>query len=192
MPGNPNKISLEQLLQLKKAEQPDPAFWDKFQKEFRLRQLQTLIEKASVWSRLPQLLFARSSLWVPLSSAAMVLFVLLVNFRDKSQLQSEYIETVAIASAVAEPIVEPLVSKPVIEPEIGKKVVVTPAISSAPASFIVDVIPAKLPEARTYTHEFPTSTIRSKSTALATYVSYTISRDTPSFASANRSQSIGF
>lgn len=194
MSENSPKISLERLLKLKKAERPDPAFWDDFQKEFRQRQLQTLMDGVSVWSRLPKLLLARGRLLVPLSGLALVLFVFLLNFRDDPPSQSEFVETVALAQPAPDPVVEPANKEPAIPLPLPtrREAVFIPAISSAPASFVVDVIPAKLPETPTYTQEFPTPTIRSNSDSLAAYVSYTISQDTPIYASASLSQTIGF
>ncbi len=192
MSENSPKINLERLLKLKKAERPDPAFWDGFQKEFRQRQLQTLMDGVSVWSRLSQFLLARGRLLVPLSGLAVVLFVFLLNFRDDPPLQSEFVESVALAQPAPDPVVEPSDREPAIPLPTRREDVSIPAISSAPASFVVDVIPAKLPEASTYTQEFPTPTIRSNSDSLAAYVSYTISQDTPIYASASLSQTIGF
>ena len=194
MPQNSPKINLESLLKLKRAERPDPAIWDQFQDEFRQRQLQTLIAPKPVWSHLPRLLLARSRLLVPLLGFAVVLFVFLLNYRDKPPLQDEWVETVALAQPAAEPVVEPLVKERAIPPQTRtrQEPAFIPAISSTPDSFVVDVIPAELPEAPTYTQEFPTPTIRSNSESLATFVSYTLSRETPIYASARLSQTIGF
>ena len=192
MPQKSPKINLEGLLKLKKAERPDPAFWDQFQKEFRQRQLQTVMVRESVWSRLPQLIMARSRLLVPLSGLAVVLFVFLLNYRGNPPSQGDFIETVALAQPSPEIEMEPSVREPALPPQPRREAVFIPALSSAPASFVVDVIPAKLPESATYTQEFPTPTIRSNSDSPATYVSYTISRDTPIYVSAGLSQRIGF
>lgn len=194
MPQNSPKINLESLLKLKRAERPDPAIWDQFQDEFRQRQLQTLITPKPVWSHLPRFLLARSRLLAPLLGLAVVLFVFLLNFRDNPPLQDEWVETVALAQPVAEPVVEPLVMERAIPPQTRtrQEPAFIPAISSTPDSFVVDVIPAELPEAPTYTQEFPTPTIRSNSESLATFVSYTLSRETPIYASARLSQTIGF
>ncbi len=192
MPQKSPRISLERLLKLKKAERPDPAFWDHFQTEFRQRQLQTLMVRETFWSRLPQLLLARIRLLAPLSGLAVVLFVFLLNYRDNPPAQVDLLEPVALAQPTPEIAIEHSVSEPAIPPQPRREAVLNPALSSAPASFVVDVIPAKLPETPTYTQEFPTPTIRSNSDSLATYVSYTISRDTPIYASAGLSQRIGF
>jgi len=39
------KISVEELLRFKRAERPDQAFWDKFDRELHQRMMQTLVKK---------------------------------------------------------------------------------------------------------------------------------------------------
>ena len=188
------KINLESLLKLKKAERPDPAIWDQFQDEFRQRQLRALMAPKSTWSQLPQLFLARSRLLVPLLGLAVALFVFLLNYRDNQPLQNDWVETVALAQPVPQPVSEPPAIKQILLPKTRTQpeAVGIPALASTPDSFVVDVIPAELPEAPTYTQEFPTPTIRSNSESLATFVSFTLSRDTPIYASARLSQTIGF
>lgn len=42
-----NKVSLEELLQLKRAERPDDTFWNQFDSELHQRMMQTLVKKDS-------------------------------------------------------------------------------------------------------------------------------------------------
>lgn len=45
MENKNNKVSLEALLKLKKAEQPNAQFWDRFDRELKVRALQNSIKK---------------------------------------------------------------------------------------------------------------------------------------------------
>ena len=116
MPENPEKLKLDQLFDLKRAEKPAHEFWDGFQKEFRQRQLQTLIEKDSAWIRIGRLFLARSSILVPLSGAAVVLFVLVANFQENSPFRSEYDAAETLIQAAPQPVyAEATVEPPAVE-----------------------------------------------------------------------------
>ena len=188
-----SKVTLEQLLDLKRAEKPADEFWDGFQKEFRQRQLQTLIEKESAWSRIPRQIFARSSLLLPLSGAAVAVFLMVINFRGSAPLHNEYYETATLIQAspqtfVAEVAVEFHAAEPVEE---SVDIAPDSAISSS-ASFVMDLIPNEEQESLSYTREFPTSTIRSETRAVSALVSYTIARNNPTFGMTARPRTIGF
>lgn len=43
--ARPNHVKVEDLLRLKRAERPDAAFWDQFDRELHQRMLQTLVKK---------------------------------------------------------------------------------------------------------------------------------------------------
>lgn len=43
--ARPNEVKVEDLLRLKRAERPDAAFWDQFDRELHQRMLQTLVKK---------------------------------------------------------------------------------------------------------------------------------------------------
>lgn len=55
-------VTLEKLLQLKRAERPPPEFWDSFDKALHARRLQELVERPSF----------RARLWYPTRRAALV------------------------------------------------------------------------------------------------------------------------
>ncbi len=68
------KITLEDLLQIKRAERPSPDFWPHFERELRAKQLAAIVETRPWW----RLVVARKFLvrWcVPLGAAAMVAMV---------------------------------------------------------------------------------------------------------------------
>jgi len=66
------KVSVEDLLHLKRAERPGPEFWANFEHELRQKQLTALMEKRSWWQGVPQL-FARRA-YLPLGATAILAF----------------------------------------------------------------------------------------------------------------------
>lgn len=67
-----SRVTVEDLLRLKRAERPDPEFWTKFEAELRQKQLAALVERRRWWETLPQL-FARRA-YVPIGAAAVLTF----------------------------------------------------------------------------------------------------------------------
>ncbi len=79
------KVTVEDLLRLKRAERPDAEFWTKFERELRGKQLTALIEKRSWWQDLPQLLVRRA--YLPVGATAILAFTLVsVKFYAPAQL----------------------------------------------------------------------------------------------------------
>jgi len=68
----PPKVTLEDLLRLKRAERPSPDFWSKFERELREKQLTALVQKRRWWHELPVLLSRR--VYLPAGAAAIVAF----------------------------------------------------------------------------------------------------------------------
>jgi hypothetical protein len=68
------KLTLEQLLQLKRAECPDTEFWGRFERELRQKQLSALLERKPWWQELPQLVVRRA--YLPVGAAAVLAFTL--------------------------------------------------------------------------------------------------------------------
>ena len=193
MPNSSNKLDLDQLFDLKRAEKPAEDFWDGFQKDFRQRQLQTLIKKESSWSRLVPAFFARSSVLVPLSCAAVALFVLIVNFQENAPRQNEYYDAVLMAEEIGTQL-SSYTDNSVEESEIPviAESITDQSASTASAIFVMDLIPNDEPESLSYTREFPTSTIPADNGFVAALVSYTIAHDSPTFGMAMRQQAVGF
>lgn len=69
-----SKVSLEDLLRLKRAERPTPEFWSSFERELRQKQLTALVEKRRWWHGFPGLLTRR--VYLPAGAAAAVAFTL--------------------------------------------------------------------------------------------------------------------
>ncbi|MFW5883708.1 MAG: hypothetical protein ACOCVG_05005 [Verrucomicrobiota bacterium] len=61
------RVKLEDLLQLKRAEQPDQAFWTHFDAELKQKTLQSVVEHESLWARTVRFLVQRAA---PLAGAA--------------------------------------------------------------------------------------------------------------------------
>jgi hypothetical protein len=77
------KVSLEELLRLKRAERPDPEFWSRFEQDLRAKQLAAIVEPRPWWIalRLPQAARALARFQVPAGAAAVIAlsFVVVVN-----------------------------------------------------------------------------------------------------------------
>jgi hypothetical protein len=66
------KISIEDLLHLKRTERPAPEFWAGFESQLRTKQLAAILEKRPWYNSLPQGLIRISRWSVPLGAAAAV------------------------------------------------------------------------------------------------------------------------
>jgi len=67
-----SKLSIEDLLKLKRAERPAADFWNKFEQELRQKQLTALMERRAWWQDLPQFFSQRA--YVPVGAAAILAF----------------------------------------------------------------------------------------------------------------------
>lgn len=79
------KVTLEDLLRLKRAERPAPEFWNNFERELRQKQLTALLEKRPWWQELPHLLARRS--YLPIGATAILAFTLVsIKYYTPAQL----------------------------------------------------------------------------------------------------------
>jgi hypothetical protein len=192
MSNNSKKIDLDQLLDLKRAERPSAEFWDGFQKDFRQRQLQTLIQKESPFKRLVPIVFSKSSVLFPLSGLAVALFVLIVNFQEEAPMHSEYFDVALTIETGSGSILE--------EPQSVERsfdsiaeLPLEESARAATASFVMDLIPNEEPDSLSYTREFPTATIPAeRRSTVASLVSFSIAHDSPNFGMGARPQTVGF
>lgn len=192
MSNNSDKINLDQLLELKRSEKPSAEFWDGFQKDFRQRQLQTLISEEPSWKRLLPLVFSRTSLLFPLSGMAVAIFVLVVNFQKDSPLHSEYYNA-ALSSGTSEEDAVPQLEKEELIPESVVVIQSTEPTRTATASFVMDLIPHEEPASLAYTRKFPTATIPAlRRSTVASLVSFSIAQDSTNFGMMARPQTAGF
>lgn len=101
-----SKITVEDLLRLKRAERPDAEFWNKFEVELRQKQLAALVERRPWWQRVPLLLNRRA--YLPVGATAVLTFTL-VSLRYYAPTQvaaiapAEMAAPAPVASQVAEP-----------------------------------------------------------------------------------------
>lgn len=104
-PSHTPKITVEDLLRLKRAERPDPEFWSKFEVELRQKQLAALVQSRRWWERLPLLVGRRA--YLPLGATAAIAFTLVaVRFHSPSPvatLEQPARAAVAVSPAVSEP-----------------------------------------------------------------------------------------
>ena len=81
------KITVEDLLRLKRAERPAPEFWANFEQELRQKQLTALLEKRPWWHELPQFLSRRT--YLPVGATAILAFTLVsVKYYEPAQVVS--------------------------------------------------------------------------------------------------------
>ena len=106
-----DKVTIENLLRLKRAERPSPEFWTRFEQDLRAKQLAAIIEKRPWWLtlRLPQAGRALSRLQIPVGAAA-VLALSVVAVRQYRP--STLVDTVPAPVIVAGRTVPPLHAQP--------------------------------------------------------------------------------
>ncbi len=79
------KVTVEDLLRLKRAERPAPEFWSNFERELRQKQLTALLEKRPWWQEIPQFLARRA--YLPVGATAILAFTLVsVKYYAPAQL----------------------------------------------------------------------------------------------------------
>jgi len=108
------KVTVEDLLRLKRAERPAADFWVKFDRELRQKQLTALLEKRPWWQELPQLLARRA--YLPVGATAILAFTLVsVKYYVPAQVtQTESAPSsgraLAVAASAASPASAPVSS----------------------------------------------------------------------------------
>ena len=95
-PRPQSKVSLEDLLRLKRAERPNSAFWSEFESELRRKQLAAIMVKRPWWRRVS--LAGLRKLSVPVGAAA-VLAVTLLTLRDQQTDDSALSDDLAVIAA---------------------------------------------------------------------------------------------
>ena len=102
---NPHeKVTLEDLLNLKRAERPPDEFWANFQQEFHVRQRQAAVEPKRWWFVLPRVFAGLSRYQMPMGAAA-VLAVTFLSFREYREPGFEVAYSAPVtSSAIVEPV----------------------------------------------------------------------------------------
>lgn len=128
MSGDPKpKVTLEDLLRLKRAERPAPEFWARFDRELRAKQLAALVEKRPWWQGLPEWALNWRRFHLPLGATA-VLALTLVSLRDSGS------HPVAAPTTLREPIVRVAGSSELASHELAVPVEVTSIAATAAVS----------------------------------------------------------
>lgn len=92
-----SKVSVEDLLRLKRAERPEPEFWAKFEDQLRRKQLAAIVDKRPWWRRLSAASIAKIS--IPVGATAVAAFTL-VSVTQREQLSApEIASTPAISTS---------------------------------------------------------------------------------------------
>lgn len=138
------KITLEDLLRLKRAERPTPEFWNNFERELRQKQLTALLEKRPWWQELPQILVRRS--YLPIGATAILAFTLVsLKYTAPTQLVSvpASVSGATVASANSFPATSAVSEvKPVSSPLVNRNDEAAPRLDDrAPASVLVSEAP---------------------------------------------------
>lgn len=81
----PPKITVEDLLRLKRSERPAPDFWTGFERELRQKQLSALVEKRAWWHDVPRIFSRR--IYLPIGATAILAFTL-VSLRSPGPRQT--------------------------------------------------------------------------------------------------------
>ncbi|HYC69938.1 MAG TPA: hypothetical protein VEB66_01950 [Opitutaceae bacterium] len=117
------RVTVEDLLRLKRAERPSAEFWTGFERELRQKQLAALLEKRPWWQELPR--WAARHAYLPMGAAAAVAFAF-VTLRNGTvvppaigeAVPAEYPRVAAepVSSPVAAEVVAAVVETPLPEP----------------------------------------------------------------------------
>jgi hypothetical protein len=97
------KLTLEDLLRVKRAERPPADFWTSFDRELRTRQLAAAVEKPRWWFALPRVFAGFARYQMPMGAAAVlaVTFLTLREYREPG-FEALYPAPVAPASALVD------------------------------------------------------------------------------------------
>lgn len=129
-PDQRPKVTVEDLLHLKRAERPDAGFWTSFERELRQKQLTALLEKRPWWQMLPQLLTRR--VYLPVGATAILAFTL-VSMKYYAPAQLAQVTAPAVDSPVAADRTTASTNTPVSSPLVNRS-------ESAPAEISVAAV----------------------------------------------------
>lgn len=111
-----SKVTLEEVLRLKRAERPSPEFWARFEQDLRAKQLAAIVEPCPWWIvwRLPALVRTFARFQVPIAATAVIVLGFMVVSEYQSAVTAESVpaqDAPVWASAPAEVSVVGLVDK---------------------------------------------------------------------------------
>jgi hypothetical protein len=108
IPKSKRPVTVEDLMQLKRAERPASEFWAEFDRELRAKQLAALVEKRPWWHAVPRAFSGFARYRLPLGATAIlaVTFLSLRDYRDGSSTDSHLatLDPASRATATAAPV----------------------------------------------------------------------------------------
>jgi hypothetical protein len=126
-----SKVTIEDLLHLKRAERPAAEFWPNFERELRQKQLAALLEKRPWWQQLPQLLVRRA--YLPIGATAILAFTLVsVKYYTPTQVVQLAGTPVALSHQNETSLAQPA-SAPVSSPLVNRHDQTVPEVSDRTA-----------------------------------------------------------
>lgn len=100
----PNRVTLEELLRVKRAERPSAEFWSRFEQDLRAKQLAAIIEPRPWWLklRLPQVARVVGRYQMPVGAAAALAlgFIVVREYRPAANTAPD----VAVSASLAQPV----------------------------------------------------------------------------------------
>lgn len=137
------KVTVEDLLRLKRSERPAAEFWPNFERELRQKQLTALLNKRPWWQELPSLLTRRA--YLPIGATAILAFTLVsVKFYAPTQVAQADVPAAGSARLETAAPVATLGSVPVSSPLVNRSETMVPAVDdrTAVAATMVAAPPA--------------------------------------------------
>ena len=126
------KVTVEDLLRLKRAERPAAEFWTSFERELRQKQLTALLNKRPWWQVLPQFLTRRA--YIPVGATAILAFTLVsVRFYTPVQVAQAGVPAAGSASRETAAPAATLVSAPVSSPLVNRSETTVPSVDDRTA-----------------------------------------------------------
>jgi hypothetical protein len=154
LPDRP-KVTLEQLLKLKRTERPDAAFWEEFDRELRRRQLASVVATPTWRVRFARSLLVGVRRAVPIGAAATAAVAgFMALQRPTEKVTSTPEETAAMATPAVAPVVAevaPSLPTPVSAPEVSaEEEPVFERPSTSEPRFVVNEFVTRSSPTRTY------------------------------------------
>ena len=126
------KVTVEDLLRLKRAERPAAEFWTNFERELRQKQLTALLNKRPWWQELPQFLTRRA--YLPVGATAILAFTLVsVKFYAPTQVAPTGVPAIGSTNHGTAAPAATFVSAPVSSPLVNRSETAVPAVNDRTA-----------------------------------------------------------
>lgn len=129
----PNRVTIEDLLRVKRAERPSVEFWSHFERDLRAKQLAAIVEPRPWWVklRLPQVARTAARFQIPVgAAAALVLSFIVVREYRPVNAAPDTVETSPVARFV-EPVAVASTGIPTAKTISDAVAVVTPILESS-------------------------------------------------------------